>query len=106
MQKRTYTMMSLMLMTGLFAGRFVSFHDLKVAELTGLSLLLLCHAKEIWEAIQQFATRPAVRASVAPRAAQIQGFVISMGLLKKLALVAGVALGGLMLILDAIHRHS
>ncbi len=100
-----HTSRILMVMIGLLAGRFISLQQMEVAELTGLSFLLLCNAKEIWDFIQQFATRPAVRAYASPRAAQIQGFVLSFSLLKKLAFVAGLAFGGLMLLLDAMHRH-
>ncbi len=100
-----HTSRILMVMIGLLAGRLTTRQQMEIAELTGLSFLLLCHGNEIWETIQQFATRPAVRAYVSPRAAQVQGLVLSIGLLKRLAFVAGIAFGGLMLILDAMHRH-
>ena len=95
----------LMVMMGLLAGRLITLQQMEVAELTGLSFLLLCNAKEIWDFIQQFATRPAVRSYAVPRAAQVHGLVLSVSLLKKLAFVAGLAFGGLMLIMDAMHRH-
>ena len=100
-----YTSRILMVMIGLLAGRLITLQQMEVAELTGLSFLLLCNGREIWDFIQQFATRPAVRAYVAPRAAQVQGLVLSVSLLKRLAFVAGLAFGGLMLLLDAMHRH-
>lgn len=103
--EKKHTSRILMLMIGLFAGRLVSLHEMEVAELTGLSILIVCHGSEIWDGIQQFATRPAVRVYASPRAAQVQGLVLSFSLLKKLAFVAGIAFGGLMLILDAMHRH-
>ncbi len=105
MQKQTFTIVTVMLMTGMMAGRFVNLHDLKVAELTGLSLLTLSYGSEIWELVKKLAARPTVRTYLSSRAAQGQGLVISSSLLKKLAFIAGLVFGGLMLILDAMHRH-
>ncbi len=103
--EKKHTSRILLVMIGLPAGRLVSLHAMEVAELTGLSMLILCHGREIWDGIKQFATRPAVRAYASPRAARVQGLVLSFSLLKKLAFVAGLAFGGLMLLLDAMHRH-
>ncbi len=100
-----HTSRIVMVMIGLLAGRLVTLQQMEVAELTGLSFLLLCHGNEIWDAIQRFAARPAVRAYASPRAAQVQGLMLSMSLLKRLAFMAGLAFGGLMLLLDAMHRH-
>src|SRR5258708_3180655 len=81
MQKHTWTI--LMLMTGLLSGRLVSFHDIAVIEVAGLAMLILCHGSEIWNGINRFATRPAVRTYVAPRASRVNGLVLSSGLPQK-----------------------
>ena len=109
--EKNHTSKILMVMIGLLAGRLISLQSMEVAELTGLFFLIVINGNEIWEALKNFAAKPAVRTYVAPRAAQGprpaqgQGLVISASLLKKLVLLAGLVFGGLMLILDAIHRH-
>lgn len=104
MQKHTSTILTLMM--GLLLGRSVTLHDLGVMEITGLFLLAVCYRSEIWDGIQRFATRPAVRTYAVRRSAQVQGLVFSLSLLKKLAIAASLAFGALMLILDAMNRHS
>jgi hypothetical protein len=104
MQKHTSTILTLMI--GLLLGRLVTLHDLGVMELTGLFLLALCYRSEIWNGIQRLATRPAVRAYVAPQSTRVHGILWSIGVIRKLVIAAALLFGGLLLLLDALHRHS
>ena len=104
MQKHTSTILTMMI--GLLFGRLVTLHDLGIMELTGLSLLAICHRSEIWDGIQRFASRPAVCAYTAPRSAQVHGLVLSFRFAQRLAITVALVFGGLMLILDATHRYQ
>jgi hypothetical protein len=95
----------LMLMAGLLLGRFISFQHLKIVEITTLSILTFCHRGEILTAIQRLATRPQVRAYVVPRYSKAHQHVVSFGL-TKIAFAAGILFGGLLLVLDALHRTA
>lgn len=109
MQKQTPLMVGALL--GLLVGRLVDLHEMKVIELTGLACLIFSYGSEIWEAVKKFAAKPAVRTYlsphryVSPRSAQGQRLVLSSSFPQKLAFLAGLAFGGLILIFDAMHRH-
>jgi hypothetical protein len=102
MKERTSTI--LILMIGLLFGSLVTSHDLKIIELTGLSMLAVCYASEILDGIKRLGTRPQVRAYVVPRYAKAHHHMVSMGGVKTIALAAGILFGALLLLLDALHR--
>ena len=96
----------LMLMAGLLLGRVVRPQKLEIVEITTLSILAFCHRGDIFRAIQRVATRPQVRAYVVPRYARAHQHVVSFGVTKIIAFAAGILFGGLLLILDALHRMA
>lgn len=104
MKERTSTI--LMLMIGLLFGRLVTRHDLKIIELTGLSLLVVCYGREILDGIKRLVTRPQVRAYVVPRYAGAHQRLVTLGVTKIIAFAAGILFGGLLLVLDALHRMA
>ena len=104
MKERTSTILTLMI--GLLFGRLVTRHDLKIIELTGLSMLAVCYAREILDGIKRLATRPQVRAYVVPRYPKAHHGVMTFGVAKIIAFALGILFGGLLLVLDALNRMT
>ena len=96
----------LMLMAGLLLGRLVSFQHLKIVEMTGLLFLAFCHRGDLLNGLRRLSTRPQVRAYVVPRYAKAHHGVVALGVVKIIALAAGILFGGLLLALDALHRAA
>ena len=96
----------LMLMAGLLLGRLLSFQHLKIVEITGLLFLAFCHRGDLFNGLRRLAIRPQVRAYVVPRCAKAHDFVVSFGVVKTIAFAAGILFGGLLLVLDALHRAA
>ncbi len=92
MKEHTSTILTLMI--GLLFSRLVSRHDLKIIEFTGLSMLVVCYGREILDGIKRLATRPQVRAYVAPRYAGAHQRLVTFGVAKMVGFAAGFSLAG------------
>ena len=95
-----------MLMIGLLLGRVVPLHELEIVEVTTLFILAFCHRGEILNGLRRLATRPQVRAYVVPRYAKAHHGVVTFGVVRIIAFTAGILFGGLLLVLDALHRAA
>lgn len=99
------TTILLVLMVGALLGRVVNLRDLGLMELTGLFMLAVCYHSEIWSGIKDLAKRPSVRIYARQRVTQVRAFAFSASWFQKLAFLAGIAFGGLLLVLDAMNRQ-
>ena len=100
------TLYLLMLMVGLLLGRLVPLHELEIVVITTLFIVAFCHRGDILNGLRGVATRPPIRAYVVPRYAKAHHGVVCFGVVKTIALAAGILFGGLLLALDALHRAA
>ena len=106
MQTERNTPYLLMLMVGLLLGRLVPLHELEIVVITTLFIVVFCHRGDLLNGLRRLATRPQVRAYVVPRYAKAHHGVVALGVVKIIALAAGILFGGLLLALDAMHRAA
>lgn len=74
--------------------------------MNGLMFLAFCDRGDLRNGLRRLAIRPQVRAYVVPRYAKAHHGVVTFGVVKTIAFAAGILFGGLLLVLDALHRAA